>query len=367
MSVRFLDLGLAYRELKDEIDVAVAAVLDSGWYIQGQALDAFEEEFAAFCDVRHCVGVGNGLDALILVLRAMGIGPGDEVIVPAHTFIATWLAVSHVGALPIPVDVCDDNSYTMDPELIEAAITARTKVIIPVHLYGRPAEMNEISRIASVHGLRVIEDAAQAHGSRYRGHRIGSLGDAAAFSFYPGKNLGAFGDGGAVTTSSTELAEKIRALRNYGSTRKYVHDSLGFNSRLDPIQATVLSVKLRHLDEWNERRLQRVHEYRDALSQAELQLPLHSDAFESVYHLFVVRTPQRDRLMTELQNAGIETLIHYPIPPHKQKAYRGYSNTHAPLTERLCEEILSLPIGPHTSTADVEFVCSEVNRTLGTF
>ncbi len=253
MNVPFLDLKTPYYEIKEELDAAWHRVMASGWYVLGQEVESFEHEFAAYCEAKHCVGVGNGLDALYLILRAMEIGPGDEVIVPSNTYIATWLAVSMTGATPVPVEP-DEVSYNIDPALIEAAITTRTKAILPVHLYGLPADLEPILKIASRHGLRVLEDAAQAHGARYKGKRIGAHGDAVAWSFYPGKNLGAFGDGGAVTTNDRHLAEKLRALRNYGSRVKYVNEVKGVNSRLDPLQAAVLRVKLKYLDEWNERR-----------------------------------------------------------------------------------------------------------------
>lgn len=360
--IAFLDLGAAYQEIKTELDDAIQRVLGSGWYILGEELEAFEAEFAAYCGARHCVGVGNGLDALHLILRAYGIGPGDEVIVPAHTFIATWLAATHAGAKPVPVETRDDATYTMAPELIAAAITSRTKAIIPVHLYGRPADMDPVNRVAARHGLKVIEDAAQAHGARYRGRQVGSLGDAAAFSFYPGKNLGAFGDGGAVTTSDGELAAKLRSLRNYGSSAKYVHDLMGLNSRLDPLQAAILRVKLRHLDEWNARRLSLAECYRRQLGGTDVQLPDISPGFASVFHLFVIRSKKRDALQAGLQEAGIGTLIHYPIPPHKQGAYSSLCSLNLPIAERLAAEVLSLPMGPHLFLADAERVARHIQR-----
>lgn len=363
--IPFLDLGKAYKELKTDLDSAYQRVMNSGWYILGEEVDAFEAEFAEYCGAKYCVGVGNGLDALNLILRAYGIGPGDEVIVPSHTFIATWLAVTHAGALPVPVETPDDCTYTISPDLIEAAITSRTKAIIPVHLYGRPADMGPIIQIASKRGLKVIEDAAQAHGARYHGRRTGGLGDAAAFSFYPGKNLGAFGDAGAITTNDGELAGKLRSLRNYGSSAKYVHDMIGLNTRLDPLQAAMLRVKLRYLDEWNERRVSLAESYRQLLSSANVLLPDVSPGFESVYHLFVVRTSLRERLQAELKGAGIETLIHYPIPPHKQLAYCSLQNVFLPVAERLTAEILSLPMGPHLSREDVEVVAHHVTRIVG--
>jgi len=363
--IPFLDLGQTYQELKAELDIAVQRVLNSGWYIQGEELEAFESEFAEYCNAGYCVGVGNGLDALHLILRAYGIGPGDEVIVPAHTFIATWLAVTYAGAKPVPVETGDDAAYTISPERIEAAVTPKTRAIIPVHLYGRPADMTPIMHIAAKHGLKVIEDAAQAHGASYQGRRAGSLGDAAAFSFYPAKNLGAFGDGGAITTADGELAAKLRALRNYGSSAKYVHNMIGLNSRLDPLQAAILRVKLRHLDEWNARRLSLVECYRRNLTETDVLLPMMSDGYESVFHLFVIRTCKREILQAGLKEAGIETLIHYPIPPHKQGAYSSMSCLHLPLAEHLASEVLSLPMGPHLSSVEAEEVAHHVTRILG--
>jgi dTDP-4-amino-4,6-dideoxygalactose transaminase len=362
--IPFLDVGRTYHELKEEIDAAVQRVLSSGWYILGEELEAFEAEFADYCGARHCIGVANGLDALHLILRAYGIGPGDEVIVPAHTFIATWLAVTFAGARPVPVETRDDASYTMDPESIAAAITPRTRAIIPVHLYGRPADMDPMNQIASRHGIKVIEDAAQAHGALYKGRKAGSLGDAAAFSFYPGKNLGAFGDGGAVTTADGDLAAKLRSLRNYGSSAKYVHELTGLNSRLDPLQAAMLRVKLRHLDEWNARRQSLVGHYRRHLAGTGVRLPDISAGFDSVFHLFVIRSKKRDLLQDRLQEAGIGTLVHYPIPPHKQGAYSSMRSLHLPIAERLAAEVLSLPMGPHLSSGKVREVAEQVARIL---
>lgn len=363
--IPFLDLGQTYQELKSELDTAMQRVMNSGWYIQGEEVDAFEAEFAEYCGAKFCIGCGNGLDALHLILRAYGIGSGDEVIVPAHTFIATWSAVTLAGAVPVPVETGDDGTYTIATELIEAAITPRTKAIIPVHLYGRPADMTSIMQIAAKHGLRVIEDAAQAHGARYHGVCTGNLGDAAAFSFYPGKNLGAYGDGGAITTNDSDLAMKLRSLRNYGSSAKYVHDMIGFNSRLDSLQAAMLRVKLRHLDDWNARRVLLAANYQRLLAGSKLVLPTISGGYDSVYHLYVVGTPQRDNLQTELKNAGIETLVHYPIPPHKQHAYDALRSLSLPIAERLSGEVLSLPIGPHMSLADLEKVAHHVTQIVG--
>lgn len=345
--VPFLDLGAAYRELKAEIDEAVSRSLNSGWYILGPEVEAFESAYAEYCGAKYAIGVANGLDALHLALRAMDIGPGDEVIVPSNTYIATWLAVSQCGATPVPVEPVDA-TYNINPGLIEAAITPRTKAIIPVHLYGQPADMDEILAIAGKHGLRVLEDGAQAHGARYKGKRLGGHGDAVAWSFYPGKNLGALGDGGAITTNDPALAGRLKMLRNYGSKVKYVNEEMGYNSRLDPIQATVLSVKLRYLDEWNGRRKAIAALYLERLQATGLKLPQVPDWADPVWHLFVIRHPQRDALAKHLNQAGIGTLIHYPIPPHKQQAYAsaGFDPHAFPLANRMADEVLSLPIGP---------------------
>ncbi len=360
MNIPFLDIGAAYRELQQEIDEAVQRVLQSGWYILGEEVERFEAAFAAYCGVRHCIGVGNGLDALHLILRAYEIGEGDEVIVPSHTFIATWLAVSFAGAKPVPVEPADDGTYNISPALIEAAITPRTKAIMPVHLYGQPADMDSINAIAKKHGLKVIEDAAQAHGARYKGRRAGGLGDAAGFSFYPGKNLGAMGDGGAITTNDADLAERLKALRNYGSFVKYAHVMQGFNSRLDPIQAAVLRVKLAYLDQWNARRISVASRYMDLLRDSGVALPSVPDQVQSAFHLFVVRSVRRDALQFALKREGVETLIHYPTPPHLQGAYQelGHSSPAFPVAERLANEVLSLPIGPHMGEGAVDAVAA---------
>lgn len=348
MTIPFLDLAAAYQELKADIDAAVARVLASGWYILGPEVEAFEAEWAAYCGVPHAVGVGNGLDALTLTLRALDIGPGDEVIVPSNTYIATWLAVTAMGATPVPVEP-DPGTCNIDPAGIAAAITPRTRVLLPVHLYGQPADMAPILALARRHGLAVVEDAAQAHGARYRGDRLGGHGDAVCWSFYPGKNLGALGDAGAVTTRHADLADRIRALRNYGSRVKYMNEVQGVNSRLDPLQAAVLLVKLRHLDAWNARRAQIARSYTQGLQDAGLTLPTLLPGLESAWHLYVVRAPNRDVLQQRLSGAGIGTLIHYPIPPHLQPAYAplGYTPGAFPIAETLAREVLSLPMGPH--------------------
>lgn len=359
MKVPFLDLHAAYLELKTDIDAAVARVLDSGWYILGPEVEAFEAEFAAYCEAEHAIGVANGLDALHLALLAIGIGSGDEVIVPSNTYIATWLAVSQCGATPVPVEPVEP-TYNIDPARIEAAITPRTKAILPVHLYGQPADLDPILGIARKHGLRVIEDAAQAHGARYKGRRIGAHGDAVAWSFYPGKNLGAFGDGGAVTTANPELADRIRVLRNYGSRVKYVNEVKGFNSRLDPIQAAVLRVKLRVLDDWNNRRTKIAQSYLEGLVGTTLLMPKVPDWAEPVWHLFVVRHPERDALAQHLDHEGVGSLIHYPTPPHRQEAYAEMrlSADAFPIAQKMAEEILSLPIGPQLERSWISHVLS---------
>jgi len=362
--IPFLDLKQPYLELKEELDCAYQRVMDSGWYIHGAELKAFESEFADYCNVKYCIGVGNGLEALHLILRAMEIGEGAEVIVPSNTFIATWLAVSYAGATPVPVEP-DERTYNIDPGRIEAAITEKTKAIMPVHLYGQPADMDPILEIAAKHHLRVIEDAAQAHGARYKGKRTGGLGDAAGFSFYPGKNLGAFGDGGAVTTNDATLAERVRRLSNYGSQVKYAHDVKGFNSRLDELQAALLLVKLRHLDEWNERRKVIADMYLKGLADlSDLTLPYVPDWVEPVWHLFVVRTPARDRLQKYLTDCGIQTLIHYPVPPHRQGAYQELSHLSLPVSEMIHREELSLPMGPHLTMEMVEEISMQIKNIL---
>ena len=364
MKVPFLDLQAAYRELQEELDAAGRRVMSSGWYILGQEVEAFETEFAAYCGVRHCIGVSNGLDALELILRGYGIGAGDEVIVPANTFIATWLAVSRAGAVPVPVEP-SELTHTIQADQVEKAISSRTRAVMPVHLYGQPADMEPIRQLAQRHGLKVIEDAAQAHGARYRGQRAGGLGDAAGFSFYPGKNLGALGDGGAVVTNDDELAAQIRLLRNYGSQVKYHNEVKGCNARLDALQAAFLRVKLTRLDEWNRRRQTAADRYLQAFAQIpHLMLPEVPTQAEPVWHLFVVRHPRRDELKRHLTQAGIETIIHYPIPPHLSRAYTdsGAKPGAYPLTEQLASTVLSLPMGPHLQPDVQDRVIGAVHR-----
>lgn len=365
MTVAFLDLRDAYLELRAEIDAVVARVLASGWYIGGTEVATFEQEFAAYCEASHCVGTGNGLDALRLALDAMDVGPGDEVIVSSNTFIATWLAVDMVGATAVPVEP-DPATHNMDPALVEAAITSRTKVVMPTHLYGQPADLDPLIAMARRHGLRVIEDAAQAHGARYKGRRIGAHGDAVAWSFYPGKNLGALGDGGGVTTDDPDLAARIRRIGNYGSSEKYVHQEKGINSRLDPIQAAVLSVKLRHLDAWNACRAAIAARYRAGLAGTTLGLPFVPNWAEPAWHLFVVESDRREQLRAALSADGIQTQVHYPVPPHLQGAYadRGMGVGSFPVAERLSDVVLSLPMGPQLSMDDADRVLASLCRIV---
>lgn len=361
MTVPLLDLREAYLELRAEIDAAVARVLASGWYIGGPEVTAFEEAFAAYCEASHCVGTGNGLDALRLALGAMDVGPGDEVIVSSNTFIATWLAVDMVGATAVAVEP-DPATHNMDPATVEAAITPRTKVVMPTHLYGQPADLDPLIATARRHGLRVIEDAAQAHGARYKGRRIGAHGDAVAWSFYPGKNLGALGDGGSVTTDDPDLAARIRRIGNYGSSEKYVHAEKGVNSRLDPIQAAILSVKLRHLDAWNARRTAIAARYRSSLAGTTLRLPFVPNWAEPAWHLFVVESDRREHLRSALAADGIQTQIHYPVPPHLQGAYatRNLGVGSFPIAEGLANAVLSLPIGPQLKAEHADAVIASL-------
>ena len=366
MNIPFLDLKAAYLELQPEIDSAIKRVLDSGWYILGEEVDTFEQEYATYCEAKHCVGVANGLDALHLALLALGVNAGDEVIVPSNTYIATWLAVSQCGATPIPVEP-HAATYNIDPTRIEAAITPRTKVILPVHLYGQSADMDPIVAIARKHGLKVLEDGAQAHGARYKGKRLGAHGDAVAWSFYPGKNLGAYGDGGAITTNNTKIDERIRVLRNYGSRVKYVNDMRGFNSRLDTLQAAVLRVKLQHLDRWNETRRKIAAQYLTGLSSFGLTLPFVPDWAEPVWHLFVVGSEAREQFQQQLTQAGIGTLIHYPIPPHLQGAYAdlGLDKGTLPIAEQIHEEVLSLPMFPSMTRGQTNQVIAACCKAQG--
>ena len=366
MNVPFLELKPTYDELRGEFDAAYHRVMDSGWYLLGKEMEAFEAEFSAYCEAKFCVTVGNGLDALHLILRAWGIGAGDEVIVPTNTFIATWLAVSYAGATPTPIEP-DPKTFNIDPARIEAAITPKTKAIMPVHLYGQPADMDPIISLARKHGLKVIEDNAQAQGARYKGRRTGALGDAAGVSFYPGKNLGAFSDAGAVTTNDATVADRVRALRNYGSKKKYYNNVKGFNSRLDELQAAFLRVKLKKLDEWNGRRRSVAARYSAAFRQTSNLTALDVPEWaEPVWHLFVVRTLKRDALQKKLAEAGIGTLIHYPVPPHLSGAYANanWPRGTFPIAENLADSVLSLPIGPHLSAEQADYVVAKTNEAM---
>ena len=362
MTVPLVDLAAAYQELAAEIDAAVARVTASGWYIGGPEVAAFEEAYADYCGAQHCVGVANGLDALHLALRAMDVGPGDEVVLASNSYIATLLAVSMVGATPVLVEP-DPATHNLDPARIEAALTERTKVLLPTHLYGQPADVEPMLALARKHGLKLLEDAAQAHGARYKGQPIGAHGDAVAWSFYPTKNLGAMGDAGALTTNDPEIARRVRLMGNYGSATRYVADVKGVNSRLDPLQAAILAVKLRHLDEWNERRRAIAAFYAQALAADGLTLPLVPDWADPVWHLYVIQSPERDRIAAQLAEAGIQTLIHYPIPPHLQQAYADLELPEGsfPIAERLAKSVLSLPIGPHLSREQAQEVASALS------
>ena len=366
MNVPFLDLRPAYLELRDRIDRALLSSAGSGQYILGPEVEAFEAKFASHCQADFAMGVGSGLDALRLALLAVGIKPGDEVIVPSNTFIGTWLAVTHCGAMPVPVEPLE-STHNIDPSRIESAISARCRAIVPVHLYGQPADLAPISKLAEKYGLRVVEDAAQAHGASYGGRRLGAHSDAVAWSFYPGKNLGCFGDGGMVTTSNPEVASEVSSLRNYGSRKKYFNDELGWNSRLDPLQAAVLSVKLDVLDEWNLRRTRIAQHYSDAFRDLDVVLPEQHDHSASVWHLYVVQLDDRDGVRTKLTNAGIGTLIHYPVPPHLQKAYADaqfVGTQELPIAESLARRVLSLPIGPHLEKSQMETVVTQFRAAV---
>lgn len=361
--IPFVSFETMHKEIRYDLDAAYKAVMDSNYFIQGQACEQFEKEFAEYCGVQYCVGVGNGLDALMLILRAMDIGIGDEVIVPSNTYIATALAVSYVGATPVFVEP-ELDTFNINPSLIEEKITEKTKVIIAVHLQGRPADMDAINAIAKKHNLKVIEDAAQAHGARYKGRKVGSLGDAAGFSFYPGKNLGALGDGGCITTNNKDIADKVRALGNYGSDYKYHHIYKGVNSRLDEMQAAFLSVKLKHLDKWNEERRRIAARYLSKIHNPLIHLPKASDeVFEHVYHVFVIRCSKRDEIEAYLKENGIGTLKHYPIPMHMQKAYAdlGLKEGDLPIAEEISKTVLSIPMYYGITEEQIDYIIELIN------
>lgn len=358
--INFLDLHKINEQYRADIDSRIKEVLDKGWYLQGEQNDIFARNFAAYCGTKYALGVANGLDAINLIIRAYGFGPGDEIIVPSNTFIATFLAVSQNGCTPVPVEP-DINTYCIDANLVEAAITPRTKAIIVVHLYGRAVPMTGIREVAQKYNLKVIEDAAQAHGAYDGGKRVGNLGDAAAFSFYPGKNLGAMGDAGGITTNDREVYEKVKALANYGSDYKYHHIYKGVNSRLDEIQAAVLDVKLAYLDRDNNRRREIAGYYRQHITNPRVILP-QTDAEEShVWHVFVVRSDDRESLKAHLEANGIQTNIHYPTAPHKQGAYSEMAHCSYPITEKIHREVMSLPISPVMTDEEVRTVVDVVN------
>lgn len=364
MKVPFVSFAPMHSEIRTELDDAYSRVIDKNYFIHGEECTLFEEEFAEFCGAKYCVGVANGLDALFLILKAMGISSGDEVIVPSNTYIATALAVSNTGALPVFVEP-DINTYNIDVNCIEQKITSRTKAIIAVHLQGRAADMDEINRIAKKHNLRVIEDAAQAHGARYKGRRVGSMSDAAGFSFYPGKNLGALGDGGCITTNNKELADKVRALGNYGSDYKYHHIYKGVNSRLDELQAAFLREKLKKLDKWNNKRREIANIYLNQIKNPNIALPLKSDnIFEHIYHVFVIRCKERDKLEEYLNERGIGTVKHYPIPMHRQLAYKdlGICQGELPIAEEISRTVLSLPMYYGMTDEEIQYVINAVNK-----
>jgi dTDP-4-amino-4,6-dideoxygalactose transaminase len=364
MKVPILELKPAYDELRGELDAAYHRVMESGWLLLGRELEAFEAEYSASIGVKHCIGVANGLEAMQLVLMALEIKPGDEVIVPSHGYIATWLAVTHVGARPIPCEP-DPKTYNIDPERIRSLITPRTKVILPIHLYGQTADLEAINAIGKKHGIFVLEDAAQSHGARCHGRSAGALGDAAGVSFYPSKNLGAMADGGAITTNADALADKLRHLRNYGSKVRYQNEYLGLNSRLSELQAAFLRAKLPKLAEWNERRALIARRYMERLNGvSDIALPSVPSWAEPAWHLFVIRTTRRDELQQYLSTHGVGTQIHYPVPPHLSRAYSasGWKRGDFPLAEKFAEEVLSLPIGPHISLDQVDYVCERVRE-----
>ncbi len=366
MEIKYLDLQAQYQSIKDEIDTAIQKVLDSSAYVLGPATNQFETDFAEYCETKHCAGVNSGTNALLLALKALGVGPGDEVITAANTFIATAAAIAHAGAKVVLVDV-DPVSRNLDPKLLSMAISRKTRVIVPVHLTGRPADMDPIIAIADKHGLPVLEDSAQAHGARYKGRRTGSIGAMAAFSFYPGKNLGAYGEGGAVTTDDPDLDHKVRMLRDHGSDKKYYHDMLGYNARMEGIQGAVLGVKLKHLDDWNAERNRVARKYDELLEGLPLTRPNSDPNYEQVYHLYMIETERRDELQKYLGEHKIPTIIHYPVPIHFQKAFDhlGYKAGDFPITEKLVGEILSLPIYPEMTDDMVGCVAERIKSFFG--
>jgi dTDP-4-amino-4,6-dideoxygalactose transaminase len=363
MNIPLVDLIVQYQKLKDELLPVVEHTISQGHFILGGEVELFEKEFAAFCGAKYCVGVSSGTDALHLALRALGIGPGDEVITAANTFIATAFAISYAGATPVFVDI-RPHDFNIDPELIEKAVTKRTRAIIPVHLYGQVADMAAISDIAKKHGLLVIEDACQAHGARYNGQRAGTIGDAGCFSFYPGKNLGACGDGGAVVTNNETVSNRIRELRNYGQNEKYIHLTLGYNNRLDSIQAAILRVKLRYLDEWNASRKKAAQLYRELLSDNAIEIPRENPESDHVYHLYVIQHQRRDDLLAFLREQQIFCGIHYPVPLNHQKPYSAAKTipVDVPVAHNVSRRILSLPMFPEISEQQIKHVVAEIEH-----
>ncbi|MBE6391584.1 MAG: DegT/DnrJ/EryC1/StrS family aminotransferase [Lentisphaerae bacterium] len=359
--IKFLDLHKINERFRTEIDSKIKQVLDSGWYLLGEQDKTFEKHFAEYCGVKHCIGCANGLDALTLIIRAYGFGAGDEIIVPANTYIASILAISENGCTPVLVEP-ESGTFNIDPDLIEEKITSNTKAILVVHLYGQAVRMDKIRALAAKYDLKIIEDSAQAHGAIYQGKRTGSLGDASGFSFYPGKNLGCMGDGGAVTTNDDELAARVRAIANYGSEKKYHNMFKGMNSRLDEIQAAILDVKLKYLDADNARRREIARYYRDNIKNPEIILPQTYDEASHVWHVFVVRVKNRENFQQYLADNGVQSLIHYPIPPHKQGAYREWNELSFPVTEMIHQEVVSLPISPVMTDDEVEKVAAVINK-----
>ncbi len=357
--VPYFDLQAQYDGIRPEVLSALGEICESARFAQGPATADFETEFAAYCGVNHCVSLNSGTSALHLALRCLNVGPGDEVITVGMTFIATAWAISYVGATPVFVDI-DAARRTMCPTKLEAAITPRTKAIIPVHLYGMPADIDPIKSIADKHGIPVIEDAAQAHGARYCGKRVGQFGQIACFSFYPSKNLGAYGEGGALVTNDAAIAQRARSLRDHAQSQKYLHDEIGYNYRMDSFQAAVLAIKLKRLDAWNAARAERAACYTELLKDSTYKLPAHFSDSECVWHCYVIETPERDRVRSALHDAGIETAVHYPVPVHLQKAYAhlGYKPGDLPVTERLCQQCLSLPLYPELSKEKISTVAS---------
>lgn len=361
MNIPYLDLKAPYQSIKVEIDAAIRAVVDSSAFVLGPAVSEFETAFAQYCGARYCVGVNNGTNALLLALKTLDVGPADEVITAANTFVATAAAIVHAGARPVLVDV-DSDSRNIDPLLLSLALSRKTRAIIPVHLYGCMADMDGVMKFAANHSIAVLEDAAQAHGARYKNRRAGSIGEAAAFSFYPAKNLGAFGEAGAVTTNNPKIAERVRMLRDHGSEKKYYHDLVGYNARMDGIQGAVLNVKLKYLDQWNEARNRVALWYDELLKDAPVILPMRDNDYQQVFHLYVIETAKRDQLQQHLAEHGVPTLIHYPVPIHLQKAFDflGYKAGDFPVAEKLSREILSLPIYPELTQPQVTYICEKI-------